>query len=142
MSCRGQDHAGPPGRNWPPLAAGPVTTRVAAGEDEEAILGRGLHLVRVRPGRVDPWFLAGFLSSPASIQQASYGSTVTRIDVRRLTVPLLPPPDQRRYGAAFRQLHSFRASCEEFAGLSASLARLLGRALTDGGLLPPTEEHE
>jgi SAM-dependent methyltransferase len=121
----------------PAMAAGPVSARVAAGEDEEAVLGRGLHLIRADPGRIDPWFLAGFLASPASIQQASYGSTVTRIDVRRLTVPLLPPPEQRRYGAAFRQLHAFRASSEEFASLSANLARLLGRALADGGLLPP-----
>ncbi len=57
--------------------------------------------------------------------------------MRRLTVPLLPPPEQRRYGAAFRQLHAFRASGDEFASFSANLARLLGRTLADGGLLPP-----
>jgi len=126
----------------PATAGGSPIARVAAGEDEEAILGRGLHLIRADSGRIDPWFLSGFLASPASIQQASYGSTITRIDVRRLTVPLLPPREQRRYGAAFRQLHGFRVSSEEFARLSGTLTRLLGRALAEGGLLPGPESHD
>ncbi len=125
-----------------PAAAGryPIA-RVAAGEDEEAILGRGLHLIRADPGRIDSWFLSGFLASPASMQQASYGSTVTRVDVRRLTVPLLPLHEQSRYGAAFRELHGFRVSSEEFARLSGALTRLLGRALAEGGLRPGPEGH-
>ena len=124
------------------MAGGHPIARVVAGEDEQAILGRGLHLIRADPGRIDPWFLSGFLASLASIQQASYGSTVTRIDVRRLTVPLLPPREQIRYGAAFRQLHTFRVSCEEFASLSGRLTRLLGRALAEGGLLPGPESRD
>jgi hypothetical protein len=127
----------------PATADGPVMARVAGDEDEDAVLGRGLHLIRADPGRIDPWFLSGFLASPVGIQQASYGSTVTRIDVRRLTVPLLPPREQHRYGTAFRQLHAFRASCEEFIDISGTLARVLGGALAEGGLLPPTaEDHE
>ena len=126
----------------PAMAGGHPIARVVAGKDEQAILGRGLHLIRADPGRIDPWFLSGFLASPASIQQASYGSTVTRIDVRRLTVPLLPPREQIRYGAAFRQLHTFRVSCEEFASLSGRLTRLLGRALAEGGLLPGPESRD
>jgi SAM-dependent methyltransferase len=123
-----------------PAAAGrPITPRVATGKDEKAILGRGLHLIRTDSDRIDPWFLSGFLASPVNIHQASYGSTVTRIDARRLTVPLLPPGEQRWYGAAFRQLHHFRVSCEEFASLSETLTRLLGRALAEGGLLPGSE---
>lgn len=120
----------------PAAADGPVTARVATGEDEEAILGRGLHLIRAESERINPWFLAGFIASPANIQQASYGSMVTRIDVRRLTVPLLPLSEQSRYGTAFRELHRFRVSCEEFARLSETLSRLLARALAEGGLLP------
>jgi len=127
----------------PATAEGPVTARVAAEEDEEAVLGRGLHLIRADPDRIDPWFLSGFLASPVGIQQASYGSIVTRIDVRRLTVPLMPPREQRLYGAAVRQLHGFRASCEEFIDLSGTLAGLLGKALAEGGLLPSAaEKHE
>ena len=120
----------------PAAAGGPVMARVATSKDDAAILGRGLHLIRADSDRIDPWFLAGFLASPANIQQASYGSTVTRIDVRRLMVPLMPPREQARYGAAFRELHGFRVSCEEFARLSGTLTGLLGRALAEGGLLP------
>jgi SAM-dependent methyltransferase/predicted DNA-binding transcriptional regulator AlpA len=126
----------------PATAGAYPIARVAAGADGEAILGRGLHLIRAEPGRIDPWFLSGFLASPANIQQASYGSTVTRIDVRRLAVPLLPPSEQRRYGLAFRQLHGFRVSSEEFASQSRTLARLLCRALADGGLQPAPDSHE
>jgi SAM-dependent methyltransferase len=126
----------------PATAGGHPIARVADNEDEEAILGRGLHLIRSDPGRIDPWFLSGFLASPASIQQASYGSTVTRIDLRRLTVPLLPLRDQSRYGAAFRQLHSFRVLSEELARRSGTLTQLLGRALAEGGLLPGPESQE
>jgi SAM-dependent methyltransferase len=123
-------------------AGGYPIARVAAAEDEEAILGRSLHLIRADPARIDPWFLSGFVASPASIQQASYGSTATRIDVRRLTVPLLPPRQQSRYGAAFQQLHAFRVSCEEIARLSGTLTRLLGGALAEGGLLPGPESQD
>ena len=86
--------------------------------------------------------LSGFLASPASIQQASYGSTAARIDVRRLTVPLLPRREQSRYGAAFQQLRAFRVSCEEIARLSGTLTRLLGAALAEGGLLPGPESQD
>lgn len=126
----------------PAAAGGPVTARVATSKDDTAILGRGLHLIRADSERMDPWFLAGFLASPANIQQASYGSTVTRIDVRRLMVPLVPPPEQSRYGAAFRELHGFRVSCEEFAQLSGTLTGLLGKALAEGGLLPGPDSRD
>jgi len=126
----------------PATAGGYPIARVAAGEDDQAILGRSLHLIRADPGCIDPWFLSGFLASPASIQQASYGSTVTKIDVERLTVPLLPPREQSCYGAAFQQLHAFRVSCEEFARLSGTLTPLLGTALVEGGLLPGPESQD
>jgi predicted DNA-binding transcriptional regulator AlpA len=126
----------------PAAAGGPVTARVATGKDDTAILGRGLHLIRADSERMDPWFLAGFLASPANIQQASYGSTITRIDVRRLMVPLVPPREQGRYGAAFRELHGFRVSCEEFTRLSGTLTVLLGRALAEGGLLPGPDSSD
>lgn len=120
----------------PAAVGGRVTARVVGAEDEQAILGRGLHLIRADPRRIDPWFLAGFLASPASIQQASYGSTATRIDVRRLTVPWLPLREQRRYGKAFLELHKFSLSSEQLAIMSATLIKLLAQALAEGGLLP------
>jgi SAM-dependent methyltransferase len=121
----------------PAMAASPVRARVAEGEDEEAILGRNLHLIRPDPGRIDPWFLSGFLTSTGNIQQASYGSTVTRIDVRRLTVPLLPLQEQQRYGRAFRELHEFGMTSQQLTRLVEKATTILRRGLAEGLLCPP-----
>jgi SAM-dependent methyltransferase len=120
----------------PTATAGPMAVRVASAEDDGAILGRGLYLIRPDPDRIDPWFLSGFLANPANAQQATYGTTNTRIDVRRMTVPLLPLQEQQRYGAAFRQLNGFVTTASEFAGLAEDLAITLGRSLAEGALLP------
>jgi SAM-dependent methyltransferase len=115
---------------------------VVAEQDEDAVLGRGLHLVRPDPERADSWFLAGFLSNPAIIQRASYGSTASRIDLRRLEVPALPVDEQRRYGAAFRDLHAFEARVREAADLAGRLTGLVRGSLAAGALLPPREQPE
>ncbi len=120
----------------PVTAAGPVQAQVATEEDDGAVLGRGWYLIRPDPERIDPWFLAGFLGSPANLQQAMYGTSSMRIDARRLTVPLLPLPEQQRYAAAFRQLHDFSAAATELAGRARSLTELLGESLTQGVLIP------
>jgi N-6 DNA Methylase len=121
----------------PAMLLGAVTARVAGGEDEESILGRNLHLVRPDPDRIDPWFLSGFLASPAGVKQASYGSSVIRLDVRRLRVPLLPLAEQRRYGAEFRKLHDFNAAARDAVRLGGAVSRLLGDGLASGALQPP-----
>ena len=120
----------------PVTTVGPMKVRVAADEDDGAALGRGQYLIRPDPERIDPWFLGGFLGSPANLQQATYGTSSMRIDARRMTVPLLPLPEQRRYGAAFRQLHAFRVTAIEFAGLAQDLTGLLGESLVQGALIP------
>jgi SAM-dependent methyltransferase len=141
--------AAPGGRaepGWTVISSGDVVlpaavtdraaARVAGEADEDAVLGRGLHLIRPDPRRVDSWFLAGFLTGPANIQQASYGTSVTRVDVRRLIVPLLPLPVQREYGVAFRRLHEYAVATRDFAARSADLTELLSTSLADGVLLP------
>jgi len=122
-------------------AAGPAQARVATEEDEGGALGRGRYLIRPDPERIDPWFLAGFLSSPANLRQAKYGTSSMRIDVRRLTVPLLPLSAQRRYAAAFRRLHDFSAAATELAGRARDLAELLGESLTQGVLIPGNDSE-
>ena len=67
----------------PAVASGSFRARVATQEDHEAFLGQNLHLVRPNVALIDPWFLAGLLVTPASVQQASYGTTFMRIDARR-----------------------------------------------------------
>ena len=119
-----------------------MAVRVASAEDDGAILGRGLYLIRPDPERIDPWFLSGFLANPANAQQATYGTTSTRIDVRRMTVPLLPLQEQQRYGIAFRQLNAFGAAASEFAGLAGDLTTALGKSLAEGALLPGSRAGE
>jgi SAM-dependent methyltransferase len=126
----------------PTATAGPMAVRVASAEDDGAILGRGLYLIRPDPERIDPWFLSGFLANPANAQQATYGTTSTRIDVRRMTVPLLPLQEQQRYGIAFRQLNAFGAAASEFAGLAGDLTTALGKSLAEGALLPGSRAGE
>jgi hypothetical protein len=114
-------------------------TRVAGLDDDGAILGRGLHLIRPDPERLDSWFVSGFLSSPASVHQASTGTTGTRIDVRRLAVPVIPLDQQRRYGAEFRELHELELASRALAALTARLSQLLGDNLVTGRLKPYTQ---
>ena len=71
---------------------------------------RGQGAVWVRPDSavIDPWYLAGLLSSSDSGRQAirmasTLGDTV-RFDPRRVRIQVLPIEDQRTYGAAFRRL--------------------------------------
>ncbi len=123
----------------PTSTAGAMKVRVAADGDDGSPLRRGLHLIRPNLERLDPWFLAGFLMSPANVQRAKYGTSSMRIDPRRMTVPLLPLREQKRYGAAFRRVHELAIAAIEVADLTQGLADLLGKALTQGALIPQNE---
>lgn len=121
------------GGSW---GTGELRAAVADADDAGARLGQHRALLRPDPAQVDPWFVAGFLMAPGSVRQASYGTSATRIDPRRLKVPLLPLDEQRRYGAAFRRLHDAERTAASVAGLTGELAALLAGGLTDGTLLP------
>ena len=121
------------GGSW---GTGELRATVADADDAGARLGQHRALLRPDPAQVDPWFVAGFVMAPGSVRQASYGTSATRIDARRLEVPLLPLDEQRRYGAAFRRLHDAERAAASVAGLTGELAALLAGGLTDGTLLP------
>jgi SAM-dependent methyltransferase len=126
----------------PVAASGPMAVQVVPDEEDGRVLPRGLYLIRPDHERIDPWFLAGFLSSPANIQQARYGTSTHRVDVRRMIVPLLPLSEQQRYGAAFRQLHDFTTATSQLAGLSNELTERLGALLTNGDADPGTGQQK
>lgn len=126
----------------PVVASGPMTVQVVPDEEDGTVLPRGLYLIRPDHKRMDPWFLAGFLGSPANIQQARYGTGSMRVDVRRMTIPLLPLAEQERYGAAFRQLHDFTAAASELGSLANELTKLLGTFLAKGMLRPETSQEK
>ncbi|WP_435176065.1 N-6 DNA methylase [Actinacidiphila sp. bgisy145] len=113
-----------------------ITARVADAQDAGALLGPYIHLFRPDPGRLDPWFLACFLSAKDNISSATVGSTAVQIQAQRLRVPLLPLADQRRYGEAFRRLYELRTAARQVAELAAETTELLTTGLTSGALLP------
>jgi hypothetical protein len=125
----------------PVVAAGSLAARVASREDE-VLLGRNLQVVRPVPDRMDPWFLSGFLLRPSNVKQASYGSVTTKIDVRKLAVPVLPAAEQRAFGEAFRELREFESASAELSRQATRLTGLLRRGLADGSLQLPGETSQ
>ena len=119
------------------LHEGAGTARVADAGDAGHRLGRHLYLLRPDPARLDPWFLAGFLAAEDNLSAASTGTTVVRVDPRRLRIPLLPLAEQQRYGTAFRRLHALRVAADITGRLVDETARTLAAGLTGGALLPP-----
>ncbi|MDX3225500.1 N-6 DNA methylase [Streptomyces sp. ME19-01-6] len=107
-------------------------------EPGEAGCFLGPHLLLFRPDRrrLDPWFLAGFLAAEQNVNAAATGTSLVRVDPRRLRVPLLPLAEQQRYGAAFRRLHELRTAARRADQAAEEVTRLLGTGLTGGALLP------
>ncbi|UGQ11271.1 SAM-dependent methyltransferase [Yinghuangia sp. ASG 101] len=111
--------------------------RVWVDEHAPTVLGSQVHAVTADPDVFDPWFLAGCLGAPSNGRQAgTHASTVSRINVRRLRVLRLPLAEQRRYGAVFRKLATFRALLAEAGGLGEDLASTLRDALAEGRAAP------
>lgn len=108
-----------------PHVARQLIARVAQGQDVGAVLSSSVVLIRPDSAVLDPWYLAGVLSSSDSSRQAArMASTLgdtTRFDPRRVRIPVLPIEDQRTHGAAFRRL--------------ADLARTLRAAHDEGNAL-------
>lgn len=125
-------------RHAPPRGfGGPNPVRVADADDAGAILGPSLYAFRPDTSRLDPWFLAGFLSAEGNVAAASTGTTVVQLDARRLRVPLLPMADQVRYGRVFKTLCDMRMAAARAADRATTTAGHLALGLTSGVLLPP-----
>ncbi len=94
-----------------PLVGRRLIARVASGDDVGAFLSPTVVLIRPDPVTIDPWFLAGFLSSSEGERRAVRMSSTLgehiRFDPRRVRIPLLPVGMQRVYGDAFRRLWEF-----------------------------------
>ncbi|MGW4112546.1 N-6 DNA methylase [Actinosynnema sp. NPDC004786] len=102
------------------------------------VLGPGLTLVRVDPGKLDAHFLAAQIRVNSGARTS--GATLSgsrRIDVRRIEV-LVPDLDrQRRLGAAFRRLDAFESTLRLAASLGADLVHQLAEGLARGAVQPP-----
>jgi type I restriction-modification system DNA methylase subunit len=120
-----------------PVVARQVVARVATPIQIGAYLGPGVHAIRVDPDVFDPWFVAGVLSRTDSARASARVSTATgimRIDLKRLSVPVLPIQTQRRYGEAFRKLAEFRQSLARLVEHGEELARDMADGLAAGEL--------
>ncbi len=122
----------------PEILVGKRTAVARVVEPDETGCFLGPHLLLFRPDRqrLDPWFLAGFLAAEQNVNAAATGTSLVRVDPRRLRVPLLPLAEQRRYGAAFRRLHELRTAARRADRAAEEVTRLLGTGLTGGALLP------
>ncbi|GLZ08228.1 type II restriction endonuclease subunit M [Actinomadura sp. NBRC 104412] len=117
-----------------------VATRVAEEDDAGCLLGNGVVLLRPDPGRLDPWFLAGFVSAPDNVSQATTGTSTQQLVASRLRVPLLPLDEQTAYGQAFRKVHDLRTSARNAATCANEMADFIATALSGGALLPHEAE--
>lgn len=119
-----------------PQIAGQLLARVATAEQVGAQLDTTVHALRPNADMLDPWFLAGVLSRRENehivVRQSTTSSAQTRIDVKRLRVPLPPIDVQRRYGEAFRRIADFETSLARVNDLGRLLARGLGDGLAAG----------
>lgn len=96
-----------------------------------AVLGPGLVAYRVDPARLDAEFLAGVLRCAP----ARSGSSSTRHG-QRARVPLMPLDEQRRYGAALRELQAAADAARAAAERAEELQRIGGAGLVEGWLAP------
>jgi N-6 DNA Methylase len=136
---------GQPGERWITMrtgdvvvaasAVGRLTTRVVTTQD--AILGPGLTLLRVNPGRLDAHFVAGALRSSANGQVVTRQTGSNgRADISRALIAQLPLPEQQSYGQAFRKADEFESAARSAAAMGASLAQLLADGIACGTLEP------
>jgi len=129
-----------------PTAAPRLVARVASDQQVGAVLGRGVHVVRIDPEVLDPWFLAGAISGADSRRTAGHvASTLSgtlRIDIKRLQIPVLPIETQRRNGEAHRRLAEFETLVQQTAERSSEIARGLANGLVDGVLEPASGQGQ
>ncbi|MFC0530329.1 HsdM family class I SAM-dependent methyltransferase [Phytohabitans kaempferiae] len=144
-TTRAGDEPGPqvqPGDILVPAIGRKISARVATPQQIGAELGPGAQLIRVDTTRFDPWFVAGVISRTENMRIAGRASStangVLRIDVKRLTIPVVPLQQQQIYGQAFRQLAEFRTTLDEAAATGAILAREIGDGLTAGAFGLPS----
>ncbi|WP_229406486.1 class I SAM-dependent DNA methyltransferase [Micromonospora sp. NBRC 110038] len=130
-----------------PVVGHTISARVATPDQVGAEIGPGIQLLRVDTTRFDPWFVAGVISRTDNLRVAGRSSSTAggtlRIDVRRLTIPVLPLHQQQAYGRAFRQLAEFRNALGQAATTGATLAREIGDNLVVGtlGITSPSSAH-
>jgi hypothetical protein len=133
------EHAGPvpgavellPGDVVAPLLR---AGRVRVIDEGGALLGPNLVMLRPDPSRMDSEFLAGCLRAAEHATSARASSVSGRFDTRRVRVPRLAIDDQRRLGAAFKDLAALESRLAELQEMSTKLIRTARLGLIQGVL--------
>jgi hypothetical protein len=106
---------------------------VATGEEDTGVA----HVVEIDRDRLDPDFVATFLSIDANAMPvANTLGAVSRDDLRRCRIPRLPLAEQRHYGDAFRRLRELQAALNELSRMSTNVLDQTIHGLTSGALTP------
>ncbi|MEV6769690.1 N-6 DNA methylase [Nocardia sp. NPDC051030] len=116
-----------------------VPVRVADATDAGVVAGSGVLVLRAKPDRLDPWFLAGFAASTENVTSSAISSTI-RTETSRIRIPLLPLSEQGGYGAAFRRIHELRSVAHQAAGSADTLVGLVSSGLATGAVNPLDDE--
>ncbi|MRH93009.1 N-6 DNA methylase [Nocardia sp. SYP-A9097] len=116
------------------------SARVAGPEDAGAIRGPHVHLLRLDRERLDPWFVAGFLTGAENVS-ATRTSTI-RFDPSRLRIPVLALSEQQRYGETFRHLFLLRGAARRASYAAEHVAELVTTGFTAGALAPDEKDHK
>ena len=96
--------------------------------------GSGLMHTAQTATEIDPSCLAGFLRV-AGAQTFRRGQTGTsRSDIRRVEIPRLPLPEQRRLGEAFQKLEAIEETAGRLMNQGTALVGLGLEGLGDGTL--------
>ena len=135
---------GQPGERWITVRTGDIVVAASAADrltarvvtTQGAILGPGLTLLRVDPGRLDAHFVAGALRSSANGQVTARQTGSGRADISRALIAQLPLPEQRPYGEAFRQADELESAARSASAMGASLSQLLADGIAGGTLEP------
>jgi hypothetical protein len=120
-----------------PVTGRHLIARVASTSQVGAEPEANTQIVRVDQTQFDPWFVAGILSRTDNQRitgRSSASSALGRIDLRRISLPVLPIEQQRVYGEAFRRLAEFRATLDEVTAVGEAIARAVGDGLATGSL--------
>ena len=119
----------------PTLAGRDIAVRVVGDAEAGAVLGPRLLCLRPDQALLDPELLAGCLRASGT-GAARAATSLSRSDVRRVGLPLVPIERQRRLGAAFAELAAFDTAVRRCADAGGSYVQAAAAALADGRVDP------
>jgi hypothetical protein len=120
----------------PMLAGRDAVIRVISDDEAGAVLGPRLLCLRPDPARLDPHLLAGCLRAAGAASSVRTATSLSRSDIRRISLPLLPVDEQRELGAAFAALVAFDEALSRCVAAGDAYLRAATAALAEGRVGP------